>query len=159
MEEVLQDIIEQIRIGSLEVNSYLDPTKNSPIHIAATLNDFDSIAELLSLGSDINQKNELGEDALHVALNAESSESIICLIENGAQLEPIELVTKKIMGIGDSRLLKFYVEHCRTNKIDVDFKEPLRTILKRPAESGDVGLEDVAYPLIKRSNNIVAAVN
>ena len=166
MNDILKYYIEQIESGNIEVDAPMENTQQTLIHFAASLNDIEAIEELIKLKADLGKKNPFGDDAIHTSLNAESIEASILLLRNGASPKSVDnfgkTVIDKVLDIGDAKLSRFFVDHCRSQQIEIDYKEPMRVLMRRSNSeiSGSKdGLENddiVAFQLKKIRREITA---
>ena len=76
------ELIEQDRISIHGENG----NDMRPLHNAVLERDFDKVEELISLGADVNAKDNIGLDALDMALTNVNTEVEQFLLDNGAQM-------------------------------------------------------------------------
>ena len=75
------------RINDYSSNLSSDDKGNSPLHIAATKNDLESVKSLIARGFDTNARNIYFVRPLHIAAS-EANMDILChLLENGAKVD------------------------------------------------------------------------
>ena len=63
-----------------------DADGNTPLHLAATKNDYKRVEMLLSHGADVNAKGKYGETPLHKAARQNASNTAEILLKNGAEV-------------------------------------------------------------------------
>lgn len=81
--EPLQRVLE----GSLDVNS-VDPfTGESPLHLAAKLDEARAVAQLLDRGADTDATDDMGRTALHLAAAHGASQACVLLLATGARVD------------------------------------------------------------------------
>lgn len=105
-----------IKTGDADVNAQ-DIEKNTPLHAAAQLKEFgqSSIQKLVANGALINAKNHCGNTPLHIAIARKNKQTIVSLLELGADFaikndlnqpaipigEPEDISVKTIRNIQD----------------------------------------------------------
>ncbi|MCY3680329.1 MAG: ankyrin repeat domain-containing protein [Gemmatimonadetes bacterium] len=103
----IDELVEVLLNGEVDVNS-VNNVGSTSLHLAAMLNDVETIKLLLKFGADVEAQNREGWTALHVASQKDAYEAAAVLLNQGAETDVTDAAGRTPVFFANARVAELF---------------------------------------------------